>query len=89
MCSRRMRLSEHVARMGECNILVGRPEGKRPLGRPGRRWEDIRTDPREIAALGPIQPPTQWVRGALSVGVKRPRREADHSPPSNAEVKNA
>jgi hypothetical protein len=30
-----------------------------------------------------------WVPGALSLGVKRPEREADHSPPSSAEVKNA
>jgi hypothetical protein len=40
-------------------------------------------------ALGPTQPPIQWVAGVLSRGVKRPRREADYSPPSNAEVKNA
>jgi hypothetical protein len=38
-------------------------------------------------ALGPSQPPLQWVSGALSVGVKRQGREADHPPPSNAEVK--
>jgi hypothetical protein len=38
-------------------------------------------------ALGPTQPPIQWVPGALSLGVKRPRREADHSSPSSAEVK--
>jgi hypothetical protein len=38
-------------------------------------------------ALGPTQPPIQWERGALSLGVKRPGREADHSPPSSAEVK--
>jgi len=38
-------------------------------------------------ALGPTQPPKQRVLGALSVGVKRPGREADHSPPSSAEVK--
>jgi hypothetical protein len=38
-------------------------------------------------ALGPTQPPIQWVRGALSLGVKRPGREADHSPPSSVEVK--
>jgi hypothetical protein len=32
-----------------CNILVGRPEGRRPLGRPRRRWEDnIKMDLREI-----------------------------------------
>jgi hypothetical protein len=40
-------------------------------------------------ALGPTQPPIQWVPGALSLGVKRSGREADHSPPSSAEVKNA
>jgi hypothetical protein len=39
--------------------------------------------------LGPTQPPMQWVQGVLSPGVKRPGREADHSPPSSAEVKNA
>jgi hypothetical protein len=38
--------------------------------------------------LGPIQPPIQWVQGFLSLGVKRRGREADHSPPSSAEVKN-
>jgi hypothetical protein len=42
--SRRMRWAGHVARMGEgrgaYRILVGRPEGRRPLGRPRRRWED-------------------------------------------------
>jgi hypothetical protein len=40
--SRRMRLAGHVARMGEerklYKVLVGKPEGKRPLGRPRRRW---------------------------------------------------
>jgi hypothetical protein len=41
------------------------------------------------AALGHTKPPMQWVPGALSLGVKRPGREADHSPPSSAEVKNA
>jgi hypothetical protein len=40
-------------------------------------------------ALGPIQPPIQWIPGALSLGIKWPWREADHSPPSSAEVKNA
>jgi len=42
--SRRMRWVGHVARMGErrgvFRFLVGKPEGKRPLGRPRRRWED-------------------------------------------------
>jgi hypothetical protein len=42
--SRRMRLAGHVARMGEgrgvYRVLVGKPEGRRQLGRPRRRWED-------------------------------------------------
>jgi hypothetical protein len=38
-------------------------------------------------ALGPTQPPIRWVLGALSPGVKRQGREADHSPPNSAEVK--
>jgi hypothetical protein len=51
--ARRMRWVEHVARMGEVsdayNILVGKPEGKRPLGRPRHRWEDnIKMDLGEI-----------------------------------------
>jgi hypothetical protein len=45
MKSRRMRWIGNVARMGEkknaYRILVGKPEGKRPLGRPRRRWEDL------------------------------------------------
>jgi hypothetical protein len=40
-------------------------------------------------ALGPTQPPIQWVPGVLSLGVKRPGCEAGRSPPSSAEVKNA
>ena len=51
--SRRMRWAGHVARMGEgrgvYRVLVGKPEGKRPLGRPRRRWEDnIRMDLQEV-----------------------------------------
>jgi hypothetical protein len=42
--SRRMRWAGHMARMGEkrnvYRLLVGKPEGKRPLGRPRRRWID-------------------------------------------------
>jgi hypothetical protein len=42
--SRRMRWADHVARMGEkrnvYRLLVGKPEGKRPLGRPRCRWID-------------------------------------------------
>jgi hypothetical protein len=39
-------------------------------------------------ALGPTQLPIQRVPGALSLGIKRPRLEADHLHPSSAEVKN-
>jgi hypothetical protein len=51
--SRRMRWAGHVARMGEGRglhrVLVGKPEGKRPLGRPRRRWEDdIKMDLQEV-----------------------------------------
>jgi hypothetical protein len=40
-----------------------------------------------IPAPGPTQPPIHWVQGALSPGVKRQGYEADHSPPTSAEVK--
>ncbi|KAJ4435334.1 hypothetical protein ANN_17945 [Periplaneta americana] len=55
--SRRLRWAGHVARMGESRnayrVLVGRPEGKRPLGRPRRRWEDnIKMDLREVGYDG-------------------------------------
>jgi hypothetical protein len=51
--SRRMRWAGHVARMGEkrnaYRLLVGKPEGKRPVGRPRRRWvENIKMDLSEI-----------------------------------------
>jgi hypothetical protein len=60
--SRRMRWAGHVARMGEetkvYKVLVGKPMGKRPLGRPRRRWEDgIRMDLREIGLGG-----VDWIR---------------------------
>jgi hypothetical protein len=52
--SRRMRWAGHVARMGEgrnvYRVLVGKPEGKRPVERPRSRWEDgIKMDLRQIA----------------------------------------
>jgi hypothetical protein len=55
--SRRMRWAGHVAHIGEGRgvymVLVGRPEGKRPLGRPRRRWEDnIKMNLRKIRING-------------------------------------
>jgi hypothetical protein len=60
--SRRMRWAGHVAHMGEGRgvhmVLVGRPEGKRPLGRPRRRWEDdIKMDLRKTGIVG-----ANWIR---------------------------
>ena len=51
------RWAGHVARMGEGRgvhwVLVGKPEGKRPLGRPRRRWDDnIKIDLREVGGCG-------------------------------------
>jgi len=55
--SRRMRWAGHVARMGKrrgvCKVLVGKPEGKRPLGKPRRRWENnIKMDFQEVGCGG-------------------------------------
>jgi hypothetical protein len=60
--SMRMRWAGHEERMGGdrkvYKILVGKPEGKRPLGRPRRMWEDgIRMDLREIGLWG-----VDWIR---------------------------
>ena len=59
--SRRMKWAGHVARMGEgrdvYRVLVGKPEGKRPLGRCRRRWEDnINMDLQEVGCKG-----TDWI----------------------------
>ena len=60
--SRRMRWAGHVARMGEeesvHRVLVGKPEGKRLLGRPRCRWEDnIKMDLQEVGC-GDVD----WIR---------------------------
>jgi hypothetical protein len=57
-----MRWVGHVARVREgrdvYRVLVGRPEGKRPLGRPRRRWDDnIKMDFRELDVDG-----ANWIR---------------------------
>jgi len=68
--SRRMRWAGHVARMGEDRgaywVLVKKPEGKRPLGRPRRRWVDnIRMDLQEVGCgymdwIGRAQDIDRW-----------------------------
>ena len=68
--SRRMIWAGHVARMGEergaYRVLVGKPEGKRPLGRPRRRWVDnIRMDLQEVGCghvdwIGLAQERDRW-----------------------------
>jgi hypothetical protein len=54
--SRRMRWAVHVARMGEWRgayrILMKRPGGRRPLGRPRRRWDNIKMDLQEVGWNG-------------------------------------
>jgi hypothetical protein len=60
--SRQMRWAGHVTRMGEARkvykVLVGKPEGKRPLVRPRRWWEDgIRMDLEKISLVG-----VDWIR---------------------------
>jgi hypothetical protein len=69
-------------------IIFGQIHGLDDLGFDSRRGLGIflfTTASR--TALGPTQPPLQWLPGALCLGVKRPGRETDHSPPSSAEVK--
>ena len=64
-----MRWAGHVARMSEergvYRVLVVKPEGKRPLGRPNRRWLDIRTDVQEVGCgymdwIGLAQDRDRW-----------------------------
>jgi hypothetical protein len=72
--SRRMRWTGHVARMGETRnayrILVGKPEEKRPLGRPRHRWVDnIKIDLREIGWDGMVWTGSIWLRIGTSRGL--------------------
>jgi hypothetical protein len=80
--SRRMGWAGHVARMGEergvYRELVGKPEGKRPLGRPRRRWVDnIRMDLQEVGCgyedwIGLAQDRDRWrtiVSAVMNLGV--------------------
>jgi hypothetical protein len=70
--SRTKRWTGHVARMGHertvYKILVGKPEGKRPLGRPKRRWETgIKVDLREIS--WEVWSGFSWLRVATGGGL--------------------
>ena len=76
--SRRMRWAGHVARMGEERVLVGKPEGKRPLGKPRRTWVDnIRMDLQEVGCghvdwIGLAQDRNRWrtlVSAVMNLGV--------------------
>jgi len=80
--SRRMRWAGHVARMGEemvvYRVLVGKPEGKSPLGRPRRRWVDnIRIYLQEVGCgfmdwIGLAQDRDRWrtlVSAVMNLGV--------------------
>jgi hypothetical protein len=76
--SRGMRWMGHVARMGErrgtYKVLVGKPEGRRPLGRPRRRWEDnIKMDLREVGCSGIdwiyIAQDTDWWRAFVNAAM--------------------
>ena len=79
--SRRMRWAGHVARMceerGVYRVLVGKLEGRRPLGRPRHRWVDIRMDLQELGCgymdwIGLAQNRDRWqtlVSAVMSLGV--------------------
>jgi len=69
--SRRMRWAGHVAHMGEgrgvYRVLVGKPEGKRPLGRPRHRWEDnIKMNLQEVG--GVVGTGWSWLRTGTGGG---------------------
>jgi hypothetical protein len=77
--------------IGSQNISVGIVTGyglQYGWGSDPYRGKSFLFPTRSRPALGPAQPPIQWVPEAISLGVKRPGREPDHSPPSSAEVKN-
>jgi hypothetical protein len=76
------------SRESAVDIETGHGTG-RPTGRsssPGR-VKNFLLPTSSRPALRPAQPPIQWVPVTLSPGIKRPGREADYSPPTNAKVK--
>jgi hypothetical protein len=76
--------TDYIAQSVTDWLWVGRQRD--PSSSPGR-VKNFLFSMSSTPALGPTQPPIQWVPGVLSPGVKRPGREANHSPPTSAEVK--
>jgi hypothetical protein len=79
----------HVTESGQRSrysdyLRAGKPRGR--SSRPGRS-KNFNFSMLSSPALAPTHPPTQWVLGALSPGVKRRGLEADHSSPSRSEAK--
>jgi len=72
--------SPHHVESGSGTLTCSYPVGERPR-KPRSFLSNGKT------ALGPTKPPIQWVPGVLIPGIKRPVREADHSPASSDEVK--
>jgi hypothetical protein len=68
-------------------IALGYGLDNRVLGFDSRRGLGIFFTTASTTALGSTQPPIKWIWGAIFLGIKRPVREADHSPLSSAELK--
>jgi hypothetical protein len=86
----------HLCVSYECNIKQwlflcneSRDSDGLCAGRPGfgsQQWKIFLISTASRPTLGPTQPPIQWIPENLSLGIKRQGCEADHSPPSSAEV---
>jgi hypothetical protein len=76
--------SPYSIRKGSDWLQAGRPRGRNSSP---DRVKNFLFSKSSRPTLGPTQPPIQWVPGALSPGMKQPGREADHSPPTSADVK--
>jgi hypothetical protein len=71
-----LRWATHIARMGEgrgvYRVLVGKPEGKRPIGRPRHRWEDnIKMDLQEVGWIELAHDRDRWLDLANAVTNRR------------------
>jgi hypothetical protein len=78
---------ENTDKIGDYWLRARRSEDRGSI--PGGGWEFFSSTPCPYPVLGPTQPLIQWVQGALSLGVKPSWSNADQSPSSSAEVKNA